>query len=479
MIYWEELNDNRVNVGDSIEWRVRAVLDYDDHVLSIGDSLSCGWGPLSWDSGNSWWEISKHEDAVQGATIGGWSGGEDTYGITAVTENITETTGIWDQVEILDSEIISNELDLQTKHLLWIKAVYSYDNNSFTGADGSLFINASECTWNNSRWELTIIQEEAGSRTYLVSSIDDLTYELTKFIDLVGPLTVERSGEWTIPLHVTLGESYSDVIFGVSENATRWFDEEYDVIAPPMPPSGIVAYLWEPENPSSPMDQRKMSKSITSIFYPATWDLRVKPIGMSGECTITWDSTALLGIPENHSVMMETPSGDVNMRIKDSHTWTVEEGETYSFSILVSPQAVISLELIAGWNMVSLQVRPFSPSVPSVLRGIGFYQVVTWDGRGYVPVSTFQAGVGYWLLVLEDAIIEVRGMPLERVTLNLDPGWNMAGGPNVVVDAGDVFPGFYQLVTWDGYGYRLTSSFEPGKGYWALVLDEIQIQLPP
>jgi len=479
MIYWEELNDNRVNVGDSIEWRVRAVLDYDDHILSSGDTFSSSWGPLFWDETNERWESSHSEESVKGITIGGWSGSEATYGITTVTENITETTGIWDQVQIISSGINSTELDLQTNHLLWVTAVYSFDNTAFTGSDGSLFINATECIWNKSRWELTIIQQNSGTHTYLVSNIDDTTYGLTLFEDLVGPLTVERSGAWTVPLHVTLGESYSDVTFGVAENATRWFDEDYDDVIPPIPPLGVVSYLWHPENPTSPIDQRKMSTSIISIGYPETWELRVIPIGMSGETTISWDSTDIQAIPENNSVMLETPTGDVNMRIKDSYTWDVEEGGQYSFSIIVSPQAVISLELVTGWNMVSMQVTPFSPSVSFVLNEVSYFQVVTWTGSGYIPVSTFEPGRGYWVLVLEDVIVEVRGMSLDQVSLTLNRGWNMVGGPNGVVDADETFPGFYQLVTWDGYGYQVASSFEPGKGYWALVFDEIQIQLPP
>jgi len=50
---------------------------------------------------------------------------------------------------------------------------------------------------------------------------------------------------------------------------------------------------------------------------------------------------------------------------------------------------------------------------------------------------------------------------------------------NVEANASDVFPGYYQLVTWDGSGYIAATMMEPGKGYWALVLEETQIQLPP
>ena len=43
------------------------------------------------------------------------------------------------------------------------------------------------------------------------------------------------------------------------------------------------------------------------------------------------------------------------------------------------------------------------------------------------------------------------------------------------VDADDVFPGFYQLLTWNGNSYVTSTTIEPGKGYWALVLEPTTI----
>ena len=151
-----------------------------------------------------------------------------------------------------------------------------------------------------------------------------------------------------------------------------------------------------------------------------------------------------------------------------------------SASVTVQSQSVtVVLELDAGWNMVSLPVDPIDPSANSVLDGVGFYQLVTWSGTGYVTATEFEAGRGYWLLVLQDTNVTVNGTPLSEVTLTLSPGWSMVGGPNDVVTASDVFPGFYQLVTWTGTGYTPATVFKPGNGYWALVLTETQIQLPP
>ena len=139
----------------------------------------------------------------------------------------------------------------------------------------------------------------------------------------------------------------------------------------------------------------------------------------------------------------------------------------------------INLELRAGWNMVSLPVLPDDPLASSVLSGIGFYQLVTWSGTGYVAATEFEAGRGYWLLVLEDVNVSVSGTSVDSLVLSLSPGWNMVGGTFDEAQAADVFPDFYQLVTWTGTGYTPASTFEPGKGYWALVLEETQIQLPP
>jgi len=139
----------------------------------------------------------------------------------------------------------------------------------------------------------------------------------------------------------------------------------------------------------------------------------------------------------------------------------------------------VTLNFNAGWNMISLSVVPEDVSASDVLDGVGYYQLVTWSGTGYLAASDFESGRGYWLLVLEDVNVTVSGIPVDEVTLTLSLGWSMIGGPNSVVQAADVFPGFYQLVTWTGTGYTPATVFEPGKGYWALVLEETQIQLPP
>ena len=59
--------------------------------------------------------------------------------------------------------------------------------------------------------------------------------------------------------------------------------------------------------------------------------------------------------------------------------------------------------------------------------------------------------------------------------LILSAGWNMVSSFDRVVPADEVFPDYYQLVTWNGAGYVSVDVMEPGKGYWALVLEDTTI----
>ena len=300
--------------------------------------------------------------------------------------------------------------------------------------------------------------------------------EIQWIIDLVSRIeTVER---WNTTLSVEVGGYNSEATFGVRENATIGFDEDAGDQATPPGFMGVEAYFWYPDDPTPTL--RKLSTSYYPVEYPVNWTLKVHTFsGTSGNTTLTWNSIMIDGIPSNYSVTLYTPTQDVDMRSNHSYSWDSEEDTIYSFTILVSVEVEFTLELRAGWNMVSLPVVPDDPMANAVMPSGLFYQLVTWTGTGYVAATEFEAGRGYWLLVLEDVNVTVTGIPVDEVTLTLSPGWSMIGGPNSVVQASEVFPGFYQLVTWTGTGYTPATVFEPGKGYWALVLEETQIQLPP
>ena len=102
---------------------------------------------------------------------------------------------------------------------------------------------------------------------------------------------------------------------------------------------------------------------------------------------------------------------------------------------------------------------------------------MTWDGSSYITPTSAEVGVGYWVLVLAETTLSIENSePVTNYELNLPAGWSMIGSIyQETVNADDVFPGFYQLLTWDGSSYVSSTTIEPGKGYWVLVLEPTAI----
>jgi len=136
----------------------------------------------------------------------------------------------------------------------------------------------------------------------------------------------------------------------------------------------------------------------------------------------------------------------------------------------------LTLDLHAGWNMVSFPVIPTNTTFASIFTGKGYYQVLTWSGTSYTTPINVATGRGYWVLVLSETTLEIEGVPVDSYELDLPAGWSMIGSVyGSIVDAESVFPDYYQLLTWSGTSYVTATTIEPGKGYWALVLEPTHI----
>jgi hypothetical protein len=167
-------------------------------------------------------------------------------------------------------------------------------------------------------------------------------------------------------------------------------------------------------------------------------------------------------------ISLQAPSNGTYYIVIKRATETTGEG---NFTLTSSEWAPATLQLQAGWNMVSFQVTPDNTSFSSIFNGVGYYQVVTWNGASYVTPTDAEAGRGYWALVLTPVQLNLTGITVINYELDLPAGWSMIGGLHgKAVNANDVFPSYYQLVTWSGTSYATATTIEPGKGYWALVL---------
>src|ERR1051326_997351 len=104
----------------------------------------------------------------------------------------------------------------------------------------------------------------------------------------------------------------------------------------------------------------------------------------------------------------------LNGNIFRNNFGTLQTGRTVSFN--------------AGWNMVS---SPFT--VPDTRRGAVFPTSIS-AAFFYNPLAGYQIsdsignGKGYWLKLSQSQDIVLAGYPVDSMTLNLLPGWNLIGG---------------------------------------------------
>ena len=472
-----EISSSRATVGSNQSISFHASREH-ELVVANGTIYVNGTGYVVNSSG--WASLSVTSSAIGKKT---WTvTGVNCSDVTDYIQTASDPSIIWDHVEVYEGGAYPERVNPLVNSTVWFRARYSYDSTVLDGDAGQLSVNGTSCAWSEkgNRWEMNVSRREAGNLTYVVTDVSEAAYGLSGFTDAAGPVTVYFTGEWSASLSINVAGSSADVVLGMNEDATTGFDASAgDALVFPAPPSGVSAYFNYPNNPSSPVDMRQLSTSFLPVEYPAEWALKVQTIGVSGDASLNWSSSDIDVVPVDYSVILNTSSGLVDMRSTSQHSWNADADMTYIFTISVSSEVEFTLELRAGWNMVSLPVVPDDASAVSVLGGVGFYQLVTWSGTGYVTSTEFEAGRGYWLLVLENKNVTVSGEPIDTLVLSLSPGWSLVGGPNCIIQAADVFPGFYQFAMWSGSGYVSTSSFEPGKGYWTLVLDEIQIQLPP
>lgn len=213
---------------------------------------------------------------------------------------------------------------------------------------------------------------------------------------------------------------------------------------------------------------------IDAFFKQEVYTLTVSIVG-SGAVTLNnsgpyhyGDATLLTAVPANGWSFQQW-SGDLT-----GSTNPAELIMTGNFS--VTANFAYQLPLNVGWNMISFSVIPTDTSFSSIFTGMSYYQVLTWSGTNYVTPTNAEVGRGYWVLALSPTTLNLTGLPVQSYELDLPAGWSMIGSVyNNTVDGGTVFPGYYQLLTWDGGKYVDSTTIVSGKGYWALVLEPTHI----
>jgi len=153
-----------------------------------------------------------------------------------------------------------------------------------------------------------------------------------------------------------------------------------------------------------------------------------------------------------------------------------------------------NISLSAGWNLISIPVRPQDRSIGAVLESIeGKYsKVFTYDngweykakvdGTWYGSLNEMDIGIGYWVYMDEKATLTVTG---EEVGANIDlnGGWSLIGYPSTTprsissallsidnnydrIFTYNAGSGWEYMALYDGTWYGTLTEMSPGKGYW-------------
>jgi hypothetical protein len=152
--------------------------------------------------------------------------------------------------------------------------------------------------------------------------------------------------------------------------------------------------------------------------------------------------------------------------------------------------ATLDIELAAGWNQVSLNLRPTDPTCDASFAGISsVLQKAIGGGGNYTPgwgalntLTRFEDGLGYWVKVSAATTWTVEGILLDAAStpIDLSGGWNHIAfvGPSASTVDGALagISGVLQKVIGDGGNYtpgwgalNTLTTMEPGIGYWVKV----------
>ncbi|MHA2313333.1 MAG: hypothetical protein ACXADF_17740, partial [Candidatus Thorarchaeota archaeon] len=160
---------NRVDVGATVSIQAAAVYAYDGLVFD-GD-------------------ISLNDTVFDQSFIGrrgyrpvnGANGTPDIWFISFSNEIFV----IWDELEVHWSDIERRRCDLESSVQVRFRVRYSFDRAPYTDANGQLWINHTEATYDtlNAYWFISVIKDVVGEYEYLVTNVMDSTSDVTKLVD--------------------------------------------------------------------------------------------------------------------------------------------------------------------------------------------------------------------------------------------------------------------------------------------------------
>jgi streptogramin lyase len=182
----------RIDVGSQPEVEWTAIHEFDDSpcqskviIEDIGSQASS----------NSVGKTTLHVESVTGCL----------HDLTVFSNNQVDV--IKDRIRITEGGISNEVTRTGNVESVWFKAVYEYDGEEFTdepsedSAQNKIYVNGTPLLWNNDdkTWKYYTTLEDEGTLTFEVTGVEDNRFNLSSFIDDVGPQSISWENSIYMP----------------------------------------------------------------------------------------------------------------------------------------------------------------------------------------------------------------------------------------------------------------------------------------
>ncbi len=188
------------------------------------------------------------------------------------------------------------------------------------------------------------------------------------------------------------------------------------------------------------------------------------------------------------SIEVSTPDGTDSVLVEKNNELQVTAeglGEPYP----IDPDEVdkwwevdtSGVDINTGWNLIGLPLDVSDDDYKSLYPNAMDGTLFSFNGS-YNPQTDLQGGTGYWLRFPAEETVDIIGLPIDELTIELTTGWNMISGLSEVVPLesvqqdpeGILMAGtLYEFVG----AYNPSTELEPGKGYWIRANADGQISM--
>lgn len=263
-----------------------------------------------------------------------------------------------------------------------------------------------------------------------------------------------------------LGGVYEyQTIFGVKTSAET-------LSAAPAPPQYSVKMELKSSDGLSSYSKDVRLDNQTEYFFI----LAINPHGNIGfpstrSATISWDSATFDPDPTINYTLYEGvgdtgPVAVADMRSTTQYVVTGTSDTDLYYTIKVSPNCQVTLNLAEGWNLVSLPVTPADTSLTALFPDA---EVAYGFNGAYQQATSLTPGLGYWVKVPSAASYAIEGACFSGYTATLSAGWHLMGAGSGTATPTTTPTGSIEVMYGFSGAYSQAFEFIGGQGYWVKI----------